>query len=118
MDNLHFSWNIPCANCFSNLHIFPYDTLLIALQIVVSDTVAASGRIHVGSDHMSENASLLSFLDKSDAKGTKSDTTTTTLEKKDVYRELRLRGYEYKGLFQGITSANLEGELMHSHAQP
>lgn len=76
----------------------------------MSDAVAASGRIHVGGDHMSENASLLNFLEKSEAKGSQSATNNTSLEKKDVYRELRLRGYEYKGLFQGITSANLEGE--------
>ncbi|XP_063877296.1 fatty acid synthase-like isoform X1 [Scylla paramamosain] len=79
-------------------------------EIVVSDAVAASGRIHVGGDHASENASLLSFLEKLEVKGSQSTSTSTSnLDKKDVYRELRLRGYEYKGLFQGITSANLEG---------
>ena len=77
----------------------------------MSDAVAASGRIHVGGSHATENASLLNFIKKSETNDSQSATNTTnSLQKKDVYRELRLRGYEYKGLFQGITSANLEGE--------
>lgn len=77
----------------------------------MSDTVAASGRIHVGNGDLSENSSLMSFLGMSEDEGSNSSTTTTTnLQQKDVYRELRLRGYQYKGLFQGITTANLEGE--------
>lgn len=75
----------------------------------MSDTVAASGRIHVGNGDLSENSSLMSFLGMSEDEGSNSS-TTTNLQQKDVYRELRLRGYQYKGLFQGITTANLEGE--------
>lgn len=79
----------------------------MALQIVVSDSVAASGRIHVGVDQSGETTSLMSFLGMAEAEG---NTTTPTLQQKDVYRELRLRGYQYSGIFQGIAKADLAGE--------
>lgn len=31
------------------------------------------------------------------------------LTRKDIYKELRLRGYEYNGLFRGLNSASLNG---------
>lgn len=82
----------------------------MALQIVVSDSVAASGRIHVGVDQSGETTSLMSFLGMAEAEGNTFNTTTPTLQQKDVYRELRLRGYQYGGIFQGIAKADLAGE--------
>ena len=32
------------------------------------------------------------------------------LKNEDIYKELRLRGYEYGGLFKGITSAKATGQ--------
>lgn len=31
------------------------------------------------------------------------------LDKKEVYKECRIKGYDYNGEFQGIVSANVEG---------
>lgn len=78
-------------------------------EIVVSDSVAASGRIHIGVDQSSEHASLMSFLGMSQGEDSTPSTATPSLQQKDVYRELRLRGYQYGGLFQGIVKADLTG---------
>lgn len=32
------------------------------------------------------------------------------MEKKDIYKELKLRGYDYTGEFQGLMSASLDGK--------
>ncbi|GFO47692.1 fatty acid synthase-like [Plakobranchus ocellatus] len=40
----------------------------------------------------------------------KNESTKFTLTKEEVYRELRLRGYEYGPTFQGLTMASLTGE--------
>lgn len=48
----------------------------------------------------------------SQAEDNTSSTATPTLQQKDVYRELRLRGYQYGGLFQGIVKADLAGECL------
>lgn len=35
----------------------------------------------------------------------------TDLNSKDIYKELRLRGYNYKGLFRSLNRVNLDGEF-------
>lgn len=52
----------------------------------------------------------MNFVGMSQAEDNFSSTTTPILQQKDVYRELRLRGYQYGGLFQGIVKADLAGE--------
>ena len=37
------------------------------------------------------------------------DTIEEDMSHRDVYKELRLRGYHYSGLFRGIKSANIKG---------
>lgn len=34
-----------------------------------------------------------------------------TMSSKDIYKELRLRGYNYKGLFRSLVGINVEGKL-------
>ncbi|KAK3875727.1 hypothetical protein Pcinc_019416 [Petrolisthes cinctipes] len=72
-------------------------------EVVVSDSVAASGRIHVGVDESGEN--LVKQVPRSPA----SSDPKSRLLQKDVYRELRLRGYQYGGIFQGIRSTDMNG---------
>lgn len=72
-------------------------------EVVVSDTVAASGCIHVGVDQSGD--SLVNRLALSPVTAD----PKTKLMQKDVYKELRLRGYQYGGIFQGITSTDLNG---------
>lgn len=40
------------------------------------------------------------------------------LTSKDVYKELRLRGYEYDGKFRGILNTNIEGIVRYILIQP
>jgi hypothetical protein len=35
----------------------------------------------------------------------------TDLNSKDIYKELRLRGYNYKGLFRSLNRVNIDGEF-------
>ncbi|KAG7154441.1 Fatty acid synthase-like [Homarus americanus] len=72
-------------------------------EVVVSDSVAASGRIHHGVDHSAESKMLVDFL----ASATQEN--GGNLLQKDVYKELRLRGYQYGGIFQGIAKTDLQG---------
>ncbi len=44
---------------------------------------------------------------KTDDEGTKQE---LPLSSADVYKELRLRGYNYKGVFQGIAGATYDGK--------
>lgn len=43
----------------------------------------------------------------------KIDKHSQTLSLKDIYKELRLRGYNYGPAFQGILSADLEGNFFN-----
>ncbi|XP_071547019.1 fatty acid synthase-like [Panulirus ornatus] len=72
-------------------------------EVVVSDSVAASGNIHLGASQSVETRSLMDYLTPPTEEGDK------ILLQKDVYKELRLRGYHYGGLFQGIKQADLKG---------
>lgn len=74
------------------------------LQVVVSDSVAVSGRIQMGADESGKTISLMEYVNQS------SGSEDQTLLQKDLYKELRLRGYHYKGIFQGIVSADLKGK--------
>lgn len=68
-------------------------------EVCEAGMVAASGRIR-----MAEEGEKL--LDK-EPPGTPAETVAYDLETEDIYKELRLRGYEYTGGFQGIIKADL-----------
>ena len=44
------------------------------------------------------------------------DASQLTLEKADIYKELRLTGYEYGSTFQGIRKANIQGIFVAHNA--
>ncbi|KAH6942266.1 hypothetical protein HPB50_002653 [Hyalomma asiaticum] len=69
-------------------------------EVCEAGTVAASGRIR-----MAEKGEKL--LEK-EPPGTPNECVTYELESEDIYKELRLRGYEYSGGFRGIIKADLE----------
>lgn len=90
---------------FISLNVF------IPIQVVVSGSVAASGRIHMGVEDSAEGKTLLHFL-----KDRKAGDEERRLQQQDVYKELRLRGYQYGGIFQGILHADIKGEFcMYLH---
>ena len=66
-----------------------------------------SGNIKLGIDQSKERDYLKKLILDSNNKVV----TSNSLQTKDVYKELRLRGYHYGGLFQGIHEADLQGIL-------
>ncbi|XP_075558241.1 fatty acid synthase 1 [Dermacentor variabilis] len=68
-------------------------------EVCEAGMVAASGHIR-----MAEEGEKL--LEK-EPPGTPTETVAYELETEDIYKELRLRGYEYYGGFQGIIKADL-----------
>lgn len=81
-------------------------------EICEAGTIAVSGNIRVSEDIERDQLKLsppvLPSVDKE----------TLPLDTKDVYKELRLRGYEYRGIFQGIKSCDnyaTAGELRWSN---
>lgn len=75
-------------------------------ELCEAGSVAVSGRISVPEDAAKEVLNL--SLPK------RKDETLLPLETLDVYKELRLRGYDYEGIFKGIKNSDnhgLNGEL-------
>lgn len=78
-----------------------------AFEIVESGQVCVSGRI---SSPLSRNGdSLLQFQYILDEVLASDESNKLTLDSADVYKELRLRGYDYGPSFQGIQSATSDG---------
>ncbi|XP_044766742.1 fatty acid synthase-like [Coccinella septempunctata] len=79
-----------------------------AFELCEGGSVAVSGKIRVPEDMDKE----MLDLPKPEMKG---DKTALPLEMKDIYKELRLRGYDYEGLFKGIKESDnygVVGELL------
>ncbi|XP_067120579.1 fatty acid synthase [Centruroides vittatus] len=71
-------------------------------EVCESGTVAASGIIRLLDQPLNiDDERLTTDIDK---------TTNIVLDKKDVYKELRLRGYDYGPTFQGIIESQSNGE--------
>ncbi|KAG0427270.1 hypothetical protein HPB47_025663 [Ixodes persulcatus] len=69
-------------------------------QVCEAGAVAASGRIFLAKD----GQSLLDY----DAPSGPPEAVNFDLDAEDIYKELRLRGYEYSGSFQGILKAGIQ----------
>ncbi|CAN8007230.1 unnamed protein product, partial [Ixodes pacificus] len=69
-------------------------------EVCEAGAVAASGRIFLAKD----GQNLLDY----DAPSGPPETVTFDLDAEDIYKELRLRGYEYSGSFQGILKAGIQ----------
>ncbi|XP_029849141.2 fatty acid synthase [Ixodes scapularis] len=74
-------------------------------EVYEAGTVAASGRIF-----LAENGQYL--LDDEAPSGPP-ETVTFDLDAEDIYKELRLRGYEYSGSFKGI----LKADILHPYGK-
>lgn len=72
-------------------------------EVVEGGAAIVTGRIYVPENIDRECVSMPPL------KETETKPDTLPLSSRDVYKELRLRGYNYKGLFRGITEANNEG---------
>nr|WIW72532.1 fatty acid synthase [Kerria lacca] len=74
-------------------------------EVVEGGAAIVTGRIYVPDDIEQECINMPPIEDK------QSDPEMLPLNGRDVYKELRLRGYNYKGFFRGITYANNEGNI-------
>ena len=79
-------------------------------EVVEGGAAIVTGRIYVPEDVNKECVNMPPIEEKNN------DPSMLPLSARDVYKELRLRGYNYKGLFRGITYANNEGT--HRLGQP
>lgn len=76
-------------------------------EIVEGGAAIVTGRIYVPENINKEIVDL-------DAPEDEIDPSLVELSSKDFYKELRLRGYNYKGLFRSVTKANNEGNTLLS----
>lgn len=72
-------------------------------EIVEGNAVVSTGRIYIPENIEKESVNI-----PSPQKNTK-DNQQIFLNSSEIYKELNLRGYNYEGLFKGITYANNEG---------
>lgn len=74
-------------------------------EIIESGSVVVAGTIRIPQDVAKEKVPQF-FLQQDNGK-------REVMKLKDIYKELRLRGYQYSGAFRGITSASSMGEQGH-----
>lgn len=77
-------------------------------EVVEGGAPIVTGRIYVPDDINKESVNMPPLEESP------SDPEMLPLGSRDVYKELRLRGYNYKGLFRGITYANNQGTFSKS----
>jgi len=78
-----------------------------SFEVYEGGSVAVSGCIHLSKKMKSEMLSLK-------VKDIPDEHKYIPLNMSDVYKELRLRGYDYHGLFKGIKQVDNEGEIVNS----
>ncbi|XP_066156912.1 fatty acid synthase [Euwallacea fornicatus] len=71
-------------------------------ELCEGGSVAVTGKIYVPEDVAKESLTLPKPL-------IKSQTDVLNLVKEDIYKELRLRGYDYEGIFRGIANSDNRG---------
>lgn len=71
-------------------------------EVCEANTVAVSGNIRASSDIRRDQLTLPALS---------ADKEVLPLNTKDIYKELRLRGYEYRDVFQGIVSSDSYGTV-------
>lgn len=74
-------------------------------EVVESGAPVVTGRLYVPSDINKEMVDMPPQPD---------EPNDSDLNMKDIYKELRLRGYNYKGLFKSLNRVNLDGELKNN----
>ncbi|XP_032678573.1 fatty acid synthase-like isoform X2 [Odontomachus brunneus] len=74
-------------------------------EIIEGSTVVVTGRVRVSSDPAKERVSI-DYLQEN-------DNDEEVMKTKDIYKELKLRGYQYSGLFRGLRSSSTTGRRGH-----
>lgn len=74
-------------------------------EIIEGDTVVVTGRMRATSDPAKERVPI-DYLRED-------DNEEEVMKAKDIYKELKLRGYQYSGLFRGLRSSTTTGSRGH-----
>ncbi|EFN81866.1 Fatty acid synthase [Harpegnathos saltator] len=74
-------------------------------EIIEGNTTIVTGKVRVPSDPAKERI-VTDFLQNDDDE-------EEVMKTKDVYKELKLRGYQYTGVFRGIKSSSIMGTRGH-----
>lgn len=72
-------------------------------EVSENDGLVVSGKIYVPNEPILE-------VPVYEKRSIGEDDSTIHLTTRDIYKELRLRGYDYGGMFQGILSATTRGQ--------
>jgi hypothetical protein len=72
-------------------------------SILEGNIISSFGRIHVSEDSLQEQ-NLLYDIERENNK----DFESTTLDTNDIYKELRIRGYDYGPKFRGLKNIRIE----------
>ena len=80
-------------------------------EITENRTVVASGRISIPPLAITSDAAAAAAAADDDDDVARQVIEPLPLNSDDVYKELRLRGYDYGPAFRGIHSANVTGRL-------
>lgn len=110
-------------NILKNFNDIPYSAVcceLILLNLNISGKVHFDVRLMpgTGSFEIQEGGALVASgrvtsPESTDITQTVCDVGTLQLKSSDIYKELRLRGYDYGPTFQGILKANLTGTIFN-----
>jgi len=73
-------------------------------EIIERDNIVVTGTVRIPTNIENEkiSANLAKYVDDEEEMSTK-----------DIYKELRLRGYQYTGVFRGLRSASVTGSNGH-----
>lgn len=77
-------------------------------EVVEAGVAVVTGRIYIPDDINKESLNLSPLQDHYN-----DQENFLPLSAEDIYKELKLRGYNYKDLFRGITYYNSEGILFY-----
>jgi fatty acid synthase len=77
-------------------------------EVIEGGAAVVTGRVHVPVD-VAKETQQFQFPSTEQPQNT---TFRPLLNSNDVYKELRLRGYNYSGLFKAVTELNVEGKTM------
>lgn len=80
-------------------------------EVVEGGAAVVTGRLYVPEDI---NKEMVNISDLDDSMENDASSDSLPLTDKDVYKELRLRGYNYKGMFKCITKTNNKGKSLHT----
>lgn len=81
-------------------------------EVCDKGVAVARGRVAFLEKDEERTTPTLLVADQQEAAASGDESIELPLNSVDIYKELRLRGYQYGGLFQGISRASLDGKAV------